>query len=249
MTAGVVDTWVSMTVNGLLVVIYAFTLYKACKGTRYKMVMGQIVMLLVASFCYIIYNFFDDFVNPWCIENGCSQKFTVTELGIAAFTMGIADLLFGEAHWLLAYNYFKLAKNQPRQIAGATEQVQEYKRMLWVGVVFNFVMPLLEMFFGFYRVVNETLFLDNFYTAIKSITEGLWIVSGIILIWSVNAIRVSMNSQESSGKAVNVTNLVIHSSAFALFALSVVINLYSYVKMAIVWGNATNQARMDRALL
>ena len=162
--------------------------------------------------------------------------------------MGIADILFGEAHWLLAYNYFKLAKNQPRQIAGATEQVQEYKRMLWVGVVCNFVMPLLEMFFGFYRVVNETLFLDNFYTAIKSITEGLWIVSGIILIWSVNAIRVSMNSQESSGKAVNVTNLVIHSSAFALFAISVVINLYSYVKMAIVWGNATNQARMDRAL-
>ena len=69
MTAGYVDTWVSMTVNALLVVIYAFTLFKAWKGTRYKLVIGQIVMLLIASFCYIIYNFFDDFVNPWCIYN------------------------------------------------------------------------------------------------------------------------------------------------------------------------------------
>ena len=69
MTAGDIDTWVSMTVNALLVTIYAFTFFKAWQGTRYKMVIGQIVMLLVASICYIIYNFFNDFVNPWCLKN------------------------------------------------------------------------------------------------------------------------------------------------------------------------------------
>ena len=197
-------------------------------------------MLFFASILYIIYSFFDDFVNPWCINNNCKPKFSLTEEVISLMTMGVGDFFFGEAHWLLAFNYFKIAKNQQRQMAG--DQVKDYKTMLVVGVIGKAVMPLAEIAFCMWRDLSDrnegNPLAQNLYTLVKSLTEGTWIVSGIILIWSVNSIRKSMVSQ-SDGQTINVTNLVIHSSAFALFIISVLINLYFFDKMNIVW-NGTN---------
>jgi hypothetical protein len=59
--------------------------------------------------------------------------------------MAIGDLLFGEAHWLLAWYYMKLAKNHPKKIARQQSQIKDYRLVLWIGVVCNALFPLLEI--------------------------------------------------------------------------------------------------------
>lgn len=49
------------------------------------------------------------------------------------------------AHWLLAFTYFKLAKNYPRIIAGTIVMVKDYTLLLWGGIVISTVLPLLEI--------------------------------------------------------------------------------------------------------
>ena len=63
------------------------------------------------------------------------------------------------------------------------------------------------------------------FAASKSLTEGSWIISGIILIWSVNRIRTVINSRQANENTLNIKTLTVHSSAFALYVIAVTVNL------------------------
>ena len=55
----------------------------------------------------------------------------------------VADACFGEAHWLLAMFYLKLAKNMPRLLANEFDKLKSYKVLLWIGVILNALFPAL----------------------------------------------------------------------------------------------------------
>jgi hypothetical protein len=63
-----IDTCVGAAACGTLVVIYPIILYKACKGTRFKLIIGQIVMLFFANLSYLVFIYLADFVNPRCAK-------------------------------------------------------------------------------------------------------------------------------------------------------------------------------------
>ena len=60
---------------------------------------------------------------------------------VLASSIGIGDLCFGEAHWILAFFYFKIAMNMPRIRRG--QQTKDYVVLNWLGIVFNAVMPII----------------------------------------------------------------------------------------------------------
>ena len=85
---------------------------------------------------------------------------SMTQMKVAGYLSGVGYTLYGEAHWLLAFTYFKLAKNYPRSIAGATGEVSSYTKTLWTGVVCNTVFPVLQTVFSvlfvFSKLSNRT---------------------------------------------------------------------------------------------
>ena len=62
---------------------------------------------------------------------------------IIAILDSVADAGFGEAHWLLAMFYLKLAKNMPRLLANEFDKLKSYKVLLWIGVILNALFPAL----------------------------------------------------------------------------------------------------------
>ena len=50
---------------------------------------------------------------------------------------------FNEAHWQLAFFYFKMAKNMPRVIAANdNDPPRDYPKTYWTGVVLNAILPI-----------------------------------------------------------------------------------------------------------
>ena len=87
--------------------IEGVTLGKMITGTRYRVLLWVISMLIGSNISYIV-------------EAAFGYKYFVKDVQKSAYniiqfvTGPIGDLLFGEAHWVLAFYYYKVAKNVPR---------------------------------------------------------------------------------------------------------------------------------------
>jgi type II secretory pathway component PulF len=102
---------------------------------------------------------------------------------------------------------------------------------LWIGVLCNVLFPIGESVSWIWWQTFESFgtktpnMIAAFFAASKSLTEGSWIISGIILIWSVNRIRTVINSRQANENTLNIKTLTVHSSAFALYVIAVTENL------------------------
>ena len=154
------DMWTIVTASALLILVFEVVFVKVWYGSRYKLIVGMILMLGTASICYIVYGFEIAKFNMSCVDNfsNCYVKYfgegIMKSYGISASFMGVADLLFGEAHWLLAFTYLKLAKNYPRSLAGAVEEVQSYKKTFIAGILCNALFPMLEIATGIWVTLS-----------------------------------------------------------------------------------------------
>jgi hypothetical protein len=143
----------------------------------------------------------------------------------------VADFSFGEAHWFLAHKYLRVAKNMPKILDGAGDEVQPYRRLLWIGIISNIALPLLQMPFwvwGWYDLLYNQIIEAVFpiaYTITKSLTQLAWVASAAVLIWSIIRIRSELSARNAEDSSLNLQSLIVHSGAFGLFAVSVLINL------------------------
>ena len=83
----------------------------------------------------------------------------------------------------------------------------------------------------------------NSYLVIPIIVGVLQIVSGFILIWSVLKIRSFMNARFADGyggRMINLKTLLLHSSTFFLFAVSVLVNTIFNLHFQIAGMRAQN---------
>ena len=55
----------------------------------------------------------------------------------------IGNFFFSEAHWVLAFYYFKVSKNMPKIFSGNGDQAKSYVALKWVGIVANALIPIL----------------------------------------------------------------------------------------------------------
>ena len=119
---------------------YAVVFYKAWYGTRFKIVLSLIGLLFVANF------FFADIAlarlrldTLFHTEKGITEE----ELSWARWLetgVVIGFTCYNEAHWFLAFFYFKMAKNMPRVIR--EEPTKSYKGLNWLGIAFNALIPI-----------------------------------------------------------------------------------------------------------
>jgi hypothetical protein len=147
----------------------------------------------------------------------------------------IADSCFGEAHWILAHKYLKVAMNMPRILDGEVDKVQQYNTLFWVGIVTNLLLPLLEMpawIWGWYDLLYNNLAIGIFaiiYTLMKLLTQLAWVLTAAVLMWSIWRIRKELNARNADDSSLNLQTLIVHSGAFGLFAVSVLINIGFFI--------------------
>ena len=100
----------------LLIVLTTVTLVKTWRGTRYKVLLAIVALLLCANIGYLINCVGTYFFYKYLQAEDKDKKFqSVVAL---SFGQGFGDLCFCTGHWLLAFYYFKIAKNMPRVVRG-----------------------------------------------------------------------------------------------------------------------------------
>ena len=127
--------------------------------------------------------------------------------------------------------YFKVAKNTPRIHAG--KEVKPYTVLKWTGIAINTFFPLCELVT--WIAMNYTVFVsqsDKLWTIKANVASFFavyvtWMVSGGILVWAVFSIRNYVNSAQTNSM-INIKTMILHSSAFILFLLSVVVMVVFY---------------------
>lgn len=234
-----------------MVLIYAYTFYKAWTGTRYKVVLGLVVMLILSNVGWLLWGTALNEASKASTEDGEKK---LLWMDVAAVGEAIGDILSSEAHWILAVYYLKIAQNMPKIIAGQFDQVKTYKAIFWIGVVLNMLFPLMEAV-GYFMAdfedwVNATGKSDGFWIVnIAASGHGiLWMSSGFVLVWSIFSIRNYLKERNDDGRALNIKTLVLHSSAFGLFAIAMILNEVAIIYLSIVsFTQQSDQQAKDRA--
>lgn len=128
----------------LLVLLYTLTLLKALSGTRYRIVITMILLLLASNVAYIAL-----LVGNQLIIEHNNLRIEVNVIFwnyVQVISQSVGDLLFCEAHWIMAVYYKKIANNIPRVIE-KHKAPKEYKYFFRVGAIFNAVFPIGEGLF------------------------------------------------------------------------------------------------------
>ena len=102
-----------LSTNFVMLPIYGLTFRKVWRGTRFKLVLQILGFMMGANIAFFVSGIgqFGMLVCIW--HEDWANMFNPWTL-ICAIGYGIGDLCFSEAHWLLAFFYFKMAKNMPR---------------------------------------------------------------------------------------------------------------------------------------
>ena len=216
----------NLVTNGLLFIFYAVVGWHVWFGTRYKMVLWLIAMLMLANVLYEVSGL-GTYGVIVAIKNEDFGKQYLEWQCVAGLGNSLGDLLFSEAHWLLAFFYYKMARNMPRVVQGG-ERLETYKALLWIGIVLNAVFPIMEgtswILFDVKLVKGTPLWwLYKLLNASLCSVWTLWIISGTFLIWSVFKIRKFFMSRNEDGSEINLKTLVLHSMTFCLFLASVLV--------------------------
>jgi len=132
----------------ILVSIYTGMLVKICYGSRYRLLLIIVGMLLVNNLGYTLSGYsFCKLIETMETLNLSDWRKSLAEMRywarFASITQSIGFLFFGEAHWILACFYFKIAKNMPRVVNGDVHKVRSYNTMFWVGIFLNALFPFL----------------------------------------------------------------------------------------------------------
>ena len=104
---------------------------------------------------------------------------------------------------MLAFYYYKIAKNMPRVLNPENEhdQPKDYKALYWIGIVLNALVPIYEavnMFFLIYYPQPPKWALESSSAVVFAI-DLLETVSGTFLIWSVFKIKSFLNWRGEDG--------------------------------------------------
>lgn len=211
--------WTLFLAYSAMIVIEVITLVKVLCGKRYKVLMAICVMLIGSNIAYLVYN--SEYYVYW--NEGQQNKSRGATIGTSG---PIGDLLFGEAHWVLAIYYLKIATNMPLIIDGQEDQVKDFKVLMWVGILCNAIFPIgegitynIQMLAPDYGGLLNSIFVQitQFFTYVS------WIVSGCIVIWSIWRIKRFLYSLQDDGSELNIGQLWLHATIFGLFLVSVII--------------------------
>lgn len=100
--------------NAVLLTMYAIVLVLMCKGTRYKLFMTIIILLMIAATLSILNS-----VSIVEYEKVVSQDGDIMPWGsMIAFASFGGSCCYGVSSWLFAFEYFSIAKTMPLALKG-----------------------------------------------------------------------------------------------------------------------------------
>jgi hypothetical protein len=149
---------------------------------------------------------------------------------IASAIEAFSQVLFTEAHWLLAIHYWKTATYTPKILRKEPVVPSHmFKAVWWIGVAVSALTPVINEYFeakldwfDFYGRDTKALVI---WSSVAAAVSQLWLVLiGVLSILSVILINRFMQTLPLH-KRIDVKALLIHAGAFGLYLVSVLIFL------------------------
>ena len=192
-----------MIAYGLLIPVFAWTFYKVWYGKRYKLILFLVAFLELACVSYCIFGI-SNVVSVWDAKKEYYRGVDTWDY-VNVNSAAIGNFFFSEAHWMLAFYYFKVSKNMPKIISGKGDQAKSYVALKWVGIVANALFSLVQSVLGTIylhkNVVKEPQEVPDLWVAYLTLifVVILWNVSGCLLISSILTIRKFLKERNDDG--------------------------------------------------
>ena len=204
MSISIVYAYSLLVPNALLMPIYGVTFRKVWIGTRFKLVLVLIGLLITASAAFFVLGIGQYGVVLHLDHSNFDTIFRWTCVSAIGGTFGW--VCFNEAHWLLAFFYFKMAINMPRVIAdNDNDPPRDYPVIYWTGVLLNAIFPIgwntfyLVYFYEMFKNPPARQWVNDLFSYFSIATLTCLVISGFILLWSVIKVRTYMLDHQIEG--------------------------------------------------
>jgi hypothetical protein len=130
-------------------------------------------------------------------------------------------VLFQTAHWVLAWSYYRTAVNIPEVLEAAErgyepELIKTNTCIFWTGIA------LVTLTYAAYSVFIFTNISFSVKIAFDFVSSFELVVIGVLLIYSVTFMVRNLSANADGAKA-DLKAILMHTGAFGLFLLSVII--------------------------
>ena len=135
---------ISLSACSLLnIIAYLATLVKVIRGSKYKFLISQILMLTISNVGTIatIFAFYEIFYSTNCNDPQSRKKWLI----VLSCCQAVQDGFFAVPHWLFADKYYKIGMQMPLLVQGivipeSTKKSDRRRKtvLLWL----NIVMPI-----------------------------------------------------------------------------------------------------------
>lgn len=135
--------WTQVACSAILLIIYLAVFIKVLHGSVYIFVLKLTVMLFLSNVATLFLTF-ANFANLESLSGGSTHNlyFWYWVEGIAAI---IGDSTFGLAHWLFAFEYYRICKIMPLAIQGISAKTLRTDTILyWSLFILNILVPIVE---------------------------------------------------------------------------------------------------------
>ena len=100
--------------NAILLLLYVVTLVKMYMGTKFKLFILLIILLIISSITRVLNVTSSDEVNRHYLHDKNYMPWGT----VNSFSYAISTGTFDTAHWLFSFEYFTIAKTMPLALRG-----------------------------------------------------------------------------------------------------------------------------------
>lgn len=151
--------------SAILILLFTITLIKVCLGSRHKMLMQLLVLLVLSNIGVIA----DCEINTIIVRHNNEGAQTSKQVDLGQFlSTQVRDISFNLAHWIFAFEYYAISKLIPfvlqqKSLPGGMLAQQRF--FFWAVLVLNITSPFLE---------GLMTFEYNLFYIAEGVTSSFW---------------------------------------------------------------------------
>jgi len=223
--------------SALLIIIYSITLWHNLKGSNFKFINNIVIILILGNICFFTVAFTQYEIN---VRNQIKSVY----VWLLAICNGGSDLALCLSHILLAYKFRKIALGGPLNddtIEMNRNSQNRGKIAYCILISLNILFPAAEIVaYVFYDISyflkgEESKLISKIISAASFSVYIIEIVSGVLLM---NVVRSMIKTiRKDKENQINIPTLLVHSGAFGLYLVSLLILFATQVPFLLNPGN------------
>jgi len=220
-------------VSVILIAGYIATLWHTLTGSKFKLVLSQVTLLLINNIALLVSNL----TYYRIIMRGLTFGWVLTYFLMQC----IYDITFSVQHLNLAMKYSHITKAMPLAIEGkpfTDEMKRKEDRLYWSLLAPNVIFPILYYSFRALYTTKTAVDLMNGLSIVSCF--GIFIcqiTSGVFLAKSVISINYFLRHKNPDN--IDTKGLIIHASAFGIYLVSSLILTFAFT-LNIVYPSESN---------